>query len=151
MFCGSHVDGPLTIELSSGFEEIEKQSDGPGTGNTTGFLIVLAPQPGPKAGAPDGPGFAVPIDHDVCEGGAAHRVEELWFDIQIGEHIDRRYAGTLVAVSSDPETVTTPFGSAARFRRLARSFRRVFLQSWRATLTGSMPACLHQARSSRTR
>jgi hypothetical protein len=71
-------DGALRpIELSSGFEEIKKQSDGPGTGNAAGSLIVLTPQPGPKAGAPDGPGFPVPIDHDVCECPAAGRVESL--------------------------------------------------------------------------
>jgi hypothetical protein len=83
---GADMDVPLRpIELSSGFEEIKKQSDGPGTGNAAGFLIVLAPQPGPKAGAPDGPGFPVPVDHEICKGRAAGRVEELCFDIQIGD------------------------------------------------------------------
>jgi hypothetical protein len=61
--------------------------------------------------------FPVPINHVICECRAAGRVEELWFDIQIGEHVDRRYAGTLVAASSDPGTVTNPVGSAARSRR----------------------------------
>jgi hypothetical protein len=60
MLCGSDVDGALRpIELSSGFEEIKIPSDGPGTGNAAGFLIVLAPQPGPKAGAAERPGFPV--------------------------------------------------------------------------------------------
>jgi len=150
MFCGSHVDGALRpIELRSGFEEIKKQSDGPGTGHAGGSLVVLTPQPGSKATAANGPGFPVPVDHEICECHAADGVEELWFDIQIGEHIERRYACALVL--SDPETVTNPVGSAARSRRVARSLRRVFLQSWRATLIGSMPACFHQARSSPTR
>jgi len=138
-------------ELSPGFEQIKSRPDRLGTGCLAGGLVVPTPQPGSKAGTSNGPGFPAPLDHEVCEGGAVGLVKQFWFGVEIGEHIDRRYAGTLVAASSDAETVTTPFGSAAQFRRVARSFRRVFLQSWRATLIGSTPACFHQARSSPTR
>ena len=95
------------------------------------------------------PGFPVPVDHEVCEGGALGGVKQLWFGVEIGEHIDRRYAGALVP--SDPETAITPAGSTADLRRMARSLRRVFLHSLRATLIGSTPACFHHARSSPTR
>jgi len=152
MFCGSHVDGALRpIELSSGFEEIKKLFDGSGTGNAAGSLIVLTPQPGSKASAANGPGFPVPVDHEICECRAADGVEELWFDIQIGEHIERRYAGTLVAAPSNRNVVADPVGPVTGSLRVARSLRRVFLHSLRATLIGSMPACFHQARSSPTR
>jgi hypothetical protein len=97
------------------------------------------------------PGFPVPIDREVCECHAAGDMEELRIDTQNGKHIYVRDAGGSVVAPSDPETVTSPFGSTAGLRRVARSFRRVLLQSLRATLIGSMPTCFHQARSSPTR
>src|ERR1700693_1256887 len=124
MLCGSDVDGALRpIELSSGFEEIKIPSDGRGTGNAASFLIVLAPQPGPKAGAAERPGFPVPIDHDVCEGGAASRVEQWRIDIQIGQHIERHYAWALVLAPSNRSAVANAVGPVTGSRRVARSFR----------------------------
>jgi hypothetical protein len=80
MLCDSHVDGPLRpIELRSGFEEIKKRCDGRGTGNAAASLIVLTPQPGSNAGAADGPGFPVPIDHDVCEAAPLAVWNALWW------------------------------------------------------------------------
>jgi hypothetical protein len=92
------------------------------------------------------PGFPVPIDREVCECHAAGGMEELRIDTQNGKHIYVRDAGGSVVAPSDPETVTSPFGSAAGLRRVARSFRRVLLQSLRATLVRCRPASTKPAR-----
>ena len=145
---GADMDGPLRpIELSVGLEQIKSRPDRPGTWRLAGGLIVPAPQPGSEAGTPNRPCFPVPVDHEVCEGGAVDGVKQFRIGVQIGQHIGRRYAGALVLSGA----VTDPVGSAADLRRVARSLRRVLLHSWCATLIGSMPACFHQARSSLTR
>ena len=148
----SYVNGALRpIELSSGFQEIKGRPDRRGAGDRGGYLIVTALQPGPKAGAADGPGFPVPIDHDICEGSAAGRMEQFRSGCQICERNGCAHAGALVSALSTLNAVANPFGPVTGSRRVVRSFRRVFLQSWRATLIGSMPACFHHARSSPTR
>ena len=74
------------------------------------------------------------------EGGAASRVKQLRIDIQIGQRIERHYAWAFGVGSIKRSAVANPVGPVTGSRRVARSFRRVFLQSWRATLIGLMPA-----------
>jgi hypothetical protein len=148
----SYVNGSLRpIELSSGFQEIKGRPDRSGTGGRGGYLIVTALQPGSKASAADGPGFAVTTDHDIREGDAAGRMEQSRAGCEICEHNGCAHAGALVLAPSNRNAVANPVGPETGSRRVACSFRRVFLQSWRATLIGLMPASFHQARSSPTR
>jgi hypothetical protein len=90
----------------------------------------------------------MPINHNIGKCGAASRVEQLRANCKIVS-IRRRYAGTLSIAPLESDAVPDP-GTKAGLDLVLRSFRRVFFHSLRATLTGSMPACFHHARSSRT-
>ena len=153
MLRDAHVNGPLrAIELSAGFEQIESRPDRLAARGVAGGFVVPTPQPGPKAGAANGPGFSVPIDHEIGKCRAVGRVEQLCADRQVDEHGGGRYAGALRGSIRSRCRI-----QPRRFRccRLGRGAPLVrggsVLQSLRATLIGSMPTCFHHARSSPTR
>jgi hypothetical protein len=91
MLRDADVNSPLwRIKLSPSLKQIEGRADRAGTrGGTCGFEILL-PQPGTKAGTANGPGFSVPIDHEIRKRGAVGRVKQLGADRQVGKHMGRR-------------------------------------------------------------
>jgi hypothetical protein len=77
------------VELSPGFEQIEGRPGRLIGWGLAGGFIKLAPQPGPKPGTANGPGFSVPVDHDIRKRGAVGRVKQLCADCQGGKQIGR--------------------------------------------------------------
>jgi hypothetical protein len=120
-----------------------------GRGGTCGF-VIFPPQPGTKTETANGPGFSVPIDHEIRKRGAIGGVKQLRADRQVGKHISGRY---LVPCRRHHQfnAASIPVNSVMRLGPRDLSFKRVSLHKLRATLTGSMPTCFDHARSSLTR
>ena len=84
----ANVNGPQWgVKLSSRLKKIEGPPDRRGVWCLAGRLIILVPQPGPKAGTANGPSFSVPINHEIGKRRAVGRMEQLCADCQIGQQI----------------------------------------------------------------
>ena len=142
---------PGPVKLSPGLKQIEGRADRSSARGCACGFVIFPPQPGPKTATANRPGLSVPIDHEIHKRGTVGCGKRVGAEREIGEHIGRRYAGALLTAPSDFNAASIPFGLVLRLGRSDPSLRRVFLHSLRATLTGSMPACFHHARSSLTR
>ena len=153
-----------TIELRLRLEHIERRVQRRRAGRIPGPLVILLPQPGAKALAAQRPGFSVAIDDEIgkCRavgrmeqpGGARNREENSMLLTVFDRHPSalRKLIGALappmarVRLGSCSGSVAGPTGC-----RSCPPSSRVCFHSLRATLTGSMPAACHQARSLPTR
>jgi hypothetical protein len=88
MFRDADVSSPQrSLKLSTGLKQIEGRPNRPGARRIASGFVVLTPQPSAKPRAANGPGFSVPIDHEIRKGGAAGGVKQLCIAPEVGEHI----------------------------------------------------------------
>ena len=144
------VNGPPRgVKLCPCFKQINGRADRSSAWGVTCGFVIFPPQPGTKTATTNWPCFSVPIDHEIRKRGAIGGVKQVRAECEVGEHIGCRYAG---ALSTPPSAFTAAsIPAAPRLGGSEVRFRREFLHSLRATLTGSMPASFHHARSSLTR
>jgi hypothetical protein len=69
VFGDAQMDGMFgAVELRLRLDVIKRRAHGRGAGGAPGCCVIPAPQPNPKAGAANGPGFPVPINCQIREG-----------------------------------------------------------------------------------
>jgi hypothetical protein len=91
MLRDAEVNGPSgRVELCPCFKQIKGRANrSSARGSTRGF-VIFPPQPGTKSDTANGPGFSVPIDHEIGKRSAIGGVKQLGADRQVGDHIGRR-------------------------------------------------------------
>ena len=92
MLRDAEVNGPPgRVKLCPCFKQIKGRADrSSARGGACGFVIFPL-QPRTKTGTANGPGFSVPIDHEIRKRGAIGGVKQLRANRQVGKHISRRY------------------------------------------------------------
>ncbi len=151
MLRDAQVNGPLgRVKLCACFKQINGRADRSSAWRVAGGFVIFPPQPGTKTATANGPGFSVPINQQIRKRGAIGGVKQVRAECELSEHIGRRYAGAFPTPPSVFTAASILAGSVPRTGRSVPSFRREFFHSFRATLTGSMPASFHHPRSSLT-
>jgi hypothetical protein len=152
MLGDADMDRPLRgVKLCPGLEQIERRPDRFGAQGLTGLLVIATSQPGPKAFAANRPGLPLTVDQEIGKCGVRGGVKQLAAHWRVDEHVGRRYADAVLSTSDVFKAGSESVPCAIRSGRIRPSLTRVCFQSLRATLSGSIRAACHHARSSPAR
>ena len=114
MLPDAEVNGPPGgVKLCPCFKQINGRADRSSARGVTGGFVIFPPKPGTKTGTANGPGFSVPIDHEIRKRGAIGGVKQVRAECELSEHIGRRYAGALPTPSVFPGA-SIPVGSVLK-------------------------------------
>src|SRR4029079_564948 len=126
------VNGPPRgVKLCPCFKQINGRADRSSAWGVTCRFVIFPPQPGTKTATANGPGFSVPIDHEIRERSSIGGVKPVRTVCEVGEHIGRRDAGDCTKPPSVFTSASIPTGSVLRLCGRELSFRREFFQSFR--------------------